>query len=208
MECSNVVRNGTVVLRIGREIAMARFRRLPKGWVFRAPVPWVLGPHPHYLVNEAEKAEIESVLCRNFLIWSSALVVILPLAWLVLPSILPISLLHSTSFLPPLVLIWSVLTSLIIGLLHNLHNCFALQPLLRSAPRTAERVTVRDRAAHVPETGLKVIAVVCVLAFFLSLLDAVRGHDLVFSLAALALAVTGFLYSSVMLRLKSSSPNA
>jgi len=40
----------------------ALFKAVPGGWVFRSPTPWVFGDTPHYLVNDAQKAQIEAIL--------------------------------------------------------------------------------------------------------------------------------------------------
>src|ERR1700688_3440008 len=32
------------------------------GWIFRAPSPWLFGDVPHYFVNDAEKAQIDTIL--------------------------------------------------------------------------------------------------------------------------------------------------
>jgi hypothetical protein len=32
------------------------------GWIFRAPSPWLFGDVPHYVVNDAQKAQIEAIL--------------------------------------------------------------------------------------------------------------------------------------------------
>jgi hypothetical protein len=40
----------------------AMFRATPGGWVFRSPNPWVFGDTPHYLVNDAQKAQIEAIV--------------------------------------------------------------------------------------------------------------------------------------------------
>ena len=40
----------------------ALFRAVPGGWVFRSPNPWVFGDTPHYLVNDAQKAQIEAIV--------------------------------------------------------------------------------------------------------------------------------------------------
>ena len=40
----------------------ALFRAAPGGWVFRSPNPWVFGDTPHYLVNDAQKAQIEAIV--------------------------------------------------------------------------------------------------------------------------------------------------
>ncbi len=39
----------------------APFRATTDGrWIFRSPNPWVFGDTPHYLVNDAQKAQIEA----------------------------------------------------------------------------------------------------------------------------------------------------
>ena len=40
----------------------ALFRPTSDGWVFRSPNPWVFGDTPHYLVNDAQKAQIEAIV--------------------------------------------------------------------------------------------------------------------------------------------------
>ena len=40
----------------------ALFKAVPGGWVFRSPNPWVFGDTPHYLVNDAQKAQVETIL--------------------------------------------------------------------------------------------------------------------------------------------------
>jgi hypothetical protein len=54
--------------RLGDSIAADRLlKRTSQGWIFRAPTPWILGPHPHYLVSEAQKTKIEIVLGASHL---------------------------------------------------------------------------------------------------------------------------------------------
>jgi hypothetical protein len=38
------------------------FKPLPGGWVYRAPNPLVFGDTRHYLVNDAQKAQIEAIM--------------------------------------------------------------------------------------------------------------------------------------------------
>ncbi len=38
------------------------FKQVAAGWVYRAPNPWVFGGAPHYLVNDAQKAQIEALM--------------------------------------------------------------------------------------------------------------------------------------------------
>ena len=46
----------------GDSVKSALFRAAPGGWVFRLPNPWVFGDTPHYLVNDAQKSQIEAIL--------------------------------------------------------------------------------------------------------------------------------------------------
>ena len=39
-------------------IVLTLFKPVSDGYVFRAPSPWVVGPARHYLVNEAQKTEL------------------------------------------------------------------------------------------------------------------------------------------------------
>jgi hypothetical protein len=46
----------------GDRLKSVLFRPTVDGWVFRSPNPWVFGDTPHYLVNAAQKAQIEAIL--------------------------------------------------------------------------------------------------------------------------------------------------
>src|SRR5262245_1281120 len=41
------------------------FKRVPEGWIFRAPSPWLLGPCRHYLVSDAQRAAIVAFIERD-----------------------------------------------------------------------------------------------------------------------------------------------
>jgi hypothetical protein len=130
-----------ILQRLGGSIAAGRLlKRTSQGWIFRAPTPWIFGPHPHYLVSEAQRAKIEIVLGASHLtewLFCGAL-------WLVLFPLLPSVLLQ---VLPDetgrlLALFFSFLV--VIGL-RNLWQCFALRALLRNAPHTPEQITFAHR---------------------------------------------------------------
>jgi hypothetical protein len=44
------------------KIKAATFKPVAGGWVYRAPNPWVFGDAPHYLVNDAQKTQIEAII--------------------------------------------------------------------------------------------------------------------------------------------------
>ena len=58
-------RGGVVVAIDGQEpsgVSSQAFKPVPGGWIYRAPNPWVFGDAPHYLVNDAQKMEIEAIV--------------------------------------------------------------------------------------------------------------------------------------------------
>ena len=55
---------------IGNQIAATMFKAGPGGFVFREPYRWVFGPARHYLVNEAQKAQIAAVVVPRWPILS------------------------------------------------------------------------------------------------------------------------------------------
>jgi hypothetical protein len=132
-----------MLLRLGNSIAADRlFRRTPQGWVFRVSTPWILGPHPHYLVSEAQKARIEVVLgASHVAAWLFCAAI-----WLVLFPLAPSALLQA---LPDatgrLLALFLIISSLVVIGLQNLWHCFALRALLRNAPRTPEQITFAQR---------------------------------------------------------------
>ncbi len=38
------------------------FKRVTDGWAYQAPNPWIFGDAPHYLVNDAQKAQIQTLM--------------------------------------------------------------------------------------------------------------------------------------------------
>ena len=38
------------------------FKRVGDRWLYRSPNPWVFGDSPHYLINDAQKTQIEAIL--------------------------------------------------------------------------------------------------------------------------------------------------
>src|SRR4051812_32472797 len=71
-----------IVQRLGRQMSARQLRRTADAWIFRAPTPWVVGPHPHYLVNETQKSAIETIVGVGYILLY--LLVILAVVWFVL----------------------------------------------------------------------------------------------------------------------------
>jgi len=57
------------------------FKPVADGWVYRAPNPWVFGDAPHYLVNDAQKAQIEAIIIPRRPVLFGVLLVAGIVAW-------------------------------------------------------------------------------------------------------------------------------
>lgn len=123
------------------------FKPVPEGWIFRAPNPWILGLHRHYLVSENQKTEIIAFFSQ--VNWRFVIVVGVFAVFFTAVLVLALSLVPSqTAFL--VIIVFSFLW----GYLINAYFWLALRPLLAGAPRTTERITLsellRTRAAIMP----------------------------------------------------------
>jgi len=116
------------------EIMEVAFKRTDGGWIFKAPSPWLVGPAPHYIVNDAQKAAIARRLRRNKAI-NVAVIVILFL-------ILGFMVARMPEF--PLEVAWYVAVPVIIVLV-GLGRYVAVRPLVAGLPRTSNRITFSDQ---------------------------------------------------------------
>jgi hypothetical protein len=113
------------------------FKRVPEGWIFRAPNPWILGLHRHYLVRENQRTEI--IAFYSQVNWHFVIVVGVFAVFFTAVLALALSLVPSqTAFLVIIVF------SFLVGYLINAYFWLALRPLLAGAPRTAERITLSE----------------------------------------------------------------
>jgi hypothetical protein len=126
---------------LGRQMAATQFRRGIQGWIFRAPTPWVFGPRPHYVVDEAQKAKIEIIVGAGRIVFY--LLLILAVMWFGVYLTGRIGL-KTASKLDDHLLVF-MLACLLSGVVHNLYQCLALWPQLRTLPRTAEQITLVER---------------------------------------------------------------
>ena len=117
-----------MLTRLGTSGAETRFKRAAQGWIFRAPTPWILGPRPHYLVSDAQKAKIEMVLGLSFLV--TCLLLAASVLFLMPPSVV----LKSVPYFEDRLLIFVVYCLGVSGL-QNLGHCFAFRAI--SYPRGA-----------------------------------------------------------------------
>ena len=147
--------------RLGNGAATLLFKQVPEGWIFRAPTPWIWGLRPHYLVSESQKAGITTIFGASYLT-----------GWMLLAALLLLLLLTPPPFLFSVPgfpndrfetwLLIFLVCSLLIGVVQNLYQCLALRTLLRSAPRTTQRITLTERLDAMAE-GMKLNASAAIL---------------------------------------------
>jgi hypothetical protein len=165
----------------------ALFRAVPNGWVFRSPNPWVFGDTPHYLVNDAQKAQIEAIVAPRRPRVVAAVLLGGILAWVVLvatfmwafaghqdPTPRDISLMIVLNFLPLIALLP------IAGLIQRRR----LRQVLAGASLTTERISYAEvrqnvQAATPLKQSLNALVAslfACFAASFAVLLHLVTGH--------------------------------
>jgi hypothetical protein len=139
------------------------FKRLPWGWLFRSPICWGpfgVGPHAHYILSDAQQAEVESAF--RDVNWRTLGVVLLialagmPLLWFgrTLSQDFELGLLIGVAFY-----------TLYVQLVLNGYWWLTFRGVLADAPRTRERIGFAERyralAASMPSKGLAYAAVIC-----------------------------------------------
>jgi hypothetical protein len=119
----------------------AAFKRTTNGYVFRAPSRWLIGPARHYQVDEARKDEIVCALSQ-IRVQRSHLMIFVVAAALV-------GLVMSINFRDHLLLAGACGFALLVAFVAvaAFRQLAPLEPLLADLPRTAERITRRDRLA-------------------------------------------------------------
>jgi hypothetical protein len=188
-------------------VAYADFKPGDGGWIFRAPVPWILGPRPHYLLTGSQKARVEQIYGRIFLVFSAlALALILLIIWPSSES--------AQNVLPPSILGFprDTLAALVCGALgawlQSASRYLALRSLLRNAPQTFEQITFRDRlrahAARHSRKGLKFAITAWVFVLVGGFLNALMSVDIVFSFFMILAAGASAIYFYAMLKTRSS----
>jgi hypothetical protein len=145
-----------------RGMEQIAFKRVPEGYVYQAPNPWLFGRGRYYVVNEAQQAELSA--CHRQM-WRHLFWAIVIGAGVALPFAAPRFEEHSVVTLGI-----SVLIGLVIGFAVNLHLAGKVRPLLAGLTPTAERITQSD----IFKTQVAVFS---------------RGHVIFFALLSLALFV-------------------
>ncbi len=110
------------------------FKRVPDGWVYRAPNPWLFGSARYYLLDEAQKSEIAGHHRRAWRFLWLAIVVIVAASVPMTASDLD----APRSFA---VLAGNMLIGLVVGMISNGYLCRAIRPVVASLRPTTQRIT-------------------------------------------------------------------
>jgi hypothetical protein len=120
---------------VPHRIEESAFKRLPEGWVFTAPNPYLFGPRQSYLLSETQKNQIAAVLRP---IWPRIAYLF---AFVVMTGLIYLTL----SFFNRLIAIMFIPVAALLGLgLWTLCYYLAIRSVLAGARRTNERVHFAD----------------------------------------------------------------
>jgi hypothetical protein len=139
----------------GEILGYGCFKRIPEGWVFQAPSPWIFFGRRHYLVSDAQRERIVAFfddLSERALLFISVIAATIVGLWL-------------ASMLLPTNLLTVLLVLAVVRGLTNSYFLSELRPMLAGAPRTTERITFSDHlranAATIPLWSL----ILCLAVF-------------------------------------------
>jgi hypothetical protein len=182
------------------------FKRVPEGWVYRAPNPWLFGPTRYYLVNEAQKSQIVG---PHRGMWQWLFLFILVLTGVIVPMALAVDEQH-----PFAALAAATLIGLIVGLVSNAYLYRAIRPIVAGLEPTTQRITQHDvlktQIAVFSRGYLMFFGLLSLILFALGALRpmlASTGWDL-WSLAGAVLFGTSTVYWFVLYVAKRRHPGA
>jgi hypothetical protein len=110
------------------------FKRVPEGWVYRVPNPWLLGRSRYYLVSEKQKSEIAGHHRRMWLILLLGIAVITAVG-------APLTLAGFDEQQVVLSLATAALLGLIVGFAANAWLCRTIRPIIANLTPTTQRIT-------------------------------------------------------------------
>jgi hypothetical protein len=112
------------------------FKRMPGGYLYRAPNPWLVGSGRYYLLNEQQKSEIAVRVQRMWRYFAAAIAIVVAVA-------VPLSMRwvdqHPFVFLGA-----TALVGLVMGLCLNVYLANAVQPLVAGLTPTDQRISQRE----------------------------------------------------------------
>jgi hypothetical protein len=110
------------------------FKRVPDGWVYRAPNRWLLGPARYYLLNAAQKSEVAGHLRRAWRLTFFAIIVAVAAG-------VPLTASRLEGQHPVAVLAAYALIGVVVGMISNAYLCRAVRPTIARLPPTAPPIT-------------------------------------------------------------------
>ena len=110
------------------------FKRVPEGWVYRVPNPWLLGRSRYYLVSEKQKSEIAGHHRRMWLFLLLGIAVIAAVG-------APLTLAGFDEQQVVLSLATAALLGLIVGFVANAWLCRTIHPIIADLTPTTQRIT-------------------------------------------------------------------
>ena len=141
------------------------FKRVPEGWVYRAPNPWLLGRSRYYLVSEKQKSEIAGHHRRMWLFLLLGIAVIAAVG-------APLTLAGFDDQQVVLSLATAALLGLIVGFVANAWLCRTIRPIIADLPPTTQRIA----QSEVLNTQIAVFSRGYLLVFRIALVAAARAH--------------------------------
>ena len=109
------------------------FKRVPEGWVYRAPNPWLLGRSRYYLVSEKQKSEIAGHHRRMWLFLLLGIAVVAAVG-------APLTLAGFDDQQVVLSLATAALLGLIVGFVANAWLWWTIRPIIADLPPTTQRI--------------------------------------------------------------------
>ena len=110
------------------------FKRVPEGWVYRAPNPWLLGRSRYYLVSEKQKSDIAGHHRRMWLFLLLGVAVIAAVG-------APLTFVGFDEQQVVLSLATAALLGLIVGFVANAWLCRTIRPIIADLTPTTQRIT-------------------------------------------------------------------
>jgi len=109
------------------------FKRVPEGWVYRVPNPWLLGRSRYYLVSEKQKSEIAGHHRRMWLFLLLGIAVVAAVG-------APLTLAGFDDQQVVLSLATAALLGLIVGFVANAWLWRTIRPIIADLPPTTQRI--------------------------------------------------------------------
>jgi len=115
-------------------IQEGNFKKADGGWIFKAPSPWLIGPAPHYLVNDIQKATIAKRLRRS----TASNIALFAFAFVILGYI--------TGRMPEVAIevAWYVALPILVAI-SVANQYLVIRPLIAGLPRSSDRITFSDQ---------------------------------------------------------------